>query len=543
MAASDQATAVLPARPKLREDVVVHEPSEPGAPWMIEREGRSFYRVGADIARLATMLSGEHDAEELVELLGPPWDEAAVTAGVRKFQGLGLLDDGSQKRRSSRRVVLVPPMTIQISLFDPSRVLTRLPRLIAVLGRPGALGVMAGVILAGLVALVWSWESVYDLVSRPVGTEALLIALVGGFVFTAIHELAHGATLVHYGGRPRRLGIMLFYFLPAFFCDVSDGWRLPRNEQRVRVALAGIFAQFVCAGAAALAAVAAPEGWWKDGLLLLAISMFVATTMNFIPFVKLDGYLALMSALDLSNLRSTAMDDARNLLAARLFGARRSPRLPGRRWVAPFGLVSMVFPLYLVGFVAFGLWADAIIASGFLGAMLVLTALSGLVYAVLRGAVRLVVSAREQGAGLPRLVVVSGLLAGLAALAVLQVSPQTKVPGVYVTEGERVSLLVPGTSVVDQLEPGQRVELRSNGLIVRRPLGEARVGEGGTREVSRSSTSFMPLDLGIDTPATYVEVPLEVLDAPTQDEGRARVDLGRQPLWRWAYIKYVTPVL
>lgn len=27
--------------------------------------------------------------------------------------------------------------------------------------------------------------------------------------------------------RPSRMGVMLFYLLPAFFCDVSDGWRLP----------------------------------------------------------------------------------------------------------------------------------------------------------------------------------------------------------------------------------------------------------------------------------------------------------------------------
>ncbi|MEJ2272368.1 MAG: hypothetical protein P8X91_07795, partial [Candidatus Bathyarchaeota archaeon] len=39
-----------------------------------------------------------------------------------------------------------------------------------------------------------------------------------------LHEFAHGLTCKHYGGEVREIGFLLMYFMPCFYCNVSDAW-------------------------------------------------------------------------------------------------------------------------------------------------------------------------------------------------------------------------------------------------------------------------------------------------------------------------------
>jgi len=59
-----------------------------------------------------------------------------------------------------------------------------------------------------------------------------------GLVIIAIHELAHGYTCKYYGGQVHEIGAMLFYFEPAFFCNVNDAWTFPELRARLWVTAA-----------------------------------------------------------------------------------------------------------------------------------------------------------------------------------------------------------------------------------------------------------------------------------------------------------------
>src|SRR5690606_15345240 len=165
----------------------------------------------------------------------------------------------------------------------------------------------------------------------------------------------------------------------------------------------------VFAGIAGIAGVFLPAGPVRDALLILSAVTYLVAIVNLLPFVKLDGYLALMALCDTPNLRVHAIADARNFLARWLYGARRHRRLQGR-WVVPYGLVCMAFPLYLVGGVAFNLWSGMLLGVGVVGALLVLAFLGGLVFVVLAGFVRILATARSGGARLPRMIAVSILV-------------------------------------------------------------------------------------------------------------------------------------
>ncbi|WP_193608075.1 daptide biosynthesis intramembrane metalloprotease [Nocardioides lijunqiniae] len=542
----DEPVAGLPMRPKLATSVSVHPPRDAESRWVIERRGAKYYRVGSDVAKAARLLTGEHDRDDLLDLLGDPWDEAALEQLLGQFQSMRLLDDGRSATRTStvpRRIVFVPPLTLQISLFNPSAMLTRLAPLTEVLSRRGPLALVTAVIVGGLLALAWHAADLRQALSYPVSGGTFLIFLLGVLTFTAIHEVAHGAVLTHYGAHPRRMGFMLFYLVPAFFCDVSDGWLLPRNQQRVRVALAGIVAQLACAGLCAVAAlvVGAPEA--RNCLLLLAASMYLAGVVNLVPFVKLDGYLALMAHLDIPNLRAKAIADARNAVSVTLFGARRERELPGLRWAVPYGLACMVFPVYLVGFVAFAMWSRVLGGSGIVGALLVLTALSALAMMLVKGLRNLVAAARAGGASLVRIGAVGVLATGAVVLALGQVQVTQTVNGFYLEDADGVRLVMPTSVPTDRIESGQQVELRTNGMVRRPVTGSATVASDTASETELSALRFLPVELDVDLPTTYLVYELETQDAPATSEGTAKVESGERSLGGWLYAQYIEPAL
>lgn len=540
--ASDVAGAVadLPVRPRLAVDVAVHAPRSVGDPWVLERDGRQYYRVGPDLARLAELLTGEHDTAQLLGLLGRRWDEDGLHRSLVKLHGMSLIDDGRQRRATSRRVLLVPPMSVQLSVVDPSRLLRPVLPVIRLLGRRPAQLIAWSVVVGGLLALALVAGDVQRLVATPVSPAVLVLVTVASFAGIVVHELAHGATLMHFGARPRRLGVMLFYLCPAFFCDVSDAWLLSRRMQRVRVALAGIFAQLVWAGAAAVAGALLPDSTVRDGLLLLAVGTYLAALVNLVPFVKLDGYLALMAALDIPNLRTKAMADARSAVARVLYGVRPPRELAGS-WVVPYGLACMVFPFYLIGGVAFRLWTQMTQGTGVLGALMVLAFLLGLVLAVGRGFLALQRTARAAGAGRPRLLLVALALAacGTGLLSVVHVTHE--VPAYYQVQDGGARLLVPTSAGTDQVRPGQPVELRSNGLVLHTRVGTAVVAAGDGQPVRIPVADVLPVavDTGVRLPV--VAYPLEVQGQPEQVRGSARVVVGQQSLGGWLYSRFVAP--
>jgi putative peptide zinc metalloprotease protein len=523
--------------------VRVHPPRADGDPWVIERDGRHYYRIGPDLARLAELLTGDYDQDELLGLLGDRWTADGLHSGVTKLRDMNLIDDGRARTTSAtRRVSLVPPMSVQFSVVDPSRVLRPMAPLIGLLSRRPAQLLCWALALGGLSALALAAHDVQRLISVQMSSAVLVLVAAGVFAGIAIHELSHGAALMHFGARPRRMGVMLFYLFPAFFCDVSDGWLLSRRMQRVRVALAGIFAQMVCAGTAGVAGALLPDSLARDGLLLLSLTTYLAAVVNLVPFVKLDGYLALMSLLDISNLRTRAMRETRSFLAQTFYGARRDRALP-QRWVVPYGLACMAFPLYLVGGVAFALWAQTFQGTGIIGAVMTFGFMCGLLYVVVRGFVRIQRSALRGGAPVARLVLVNLALGAVLVVALSVVHVAEKVPGYYrIDDGGGARLVVVTSADTDRIASGQPVELRSNGVVLRTRVGAAEVGAEGARPAALPMADVLPIavDPGVDMEA--LEFPLELLESPEQDSGVARVVVGDRSLWGWLYSRYVGPL-
>ncbi len=160
-----------------------------------------------------------------------------------------------------------------------------------------------------------------------------IVAILGiTLTVTALHEFAHGLACKHFGGDVREMGVLLIYYvLPAFYCNVTDIYRMGRKRERMSVIFAGIYWQLLVSTLGGLLwLIATPYTLLADLSLLVFIGGSFNILINCNPLIKLDGYYALSQALGVVNLQGRSSDYARSLLA-RLLGEPRERKADSQR--------------------------------------------------------------------------------------------------------------------------------------------------------------------------------------------------------------------
>jgi len=227
-------------RPQSLAGLEISPPDEYGRSVVYDPATERYLRLAPASVLLLRALDGTKTVADLVAGTGRPEIEPRLRAGVESLRATGLLLDQAapvqaglgrvgldqsavdsaavaQPVSARRRFRVVPPLTVQIDLFTPQQVLGPLVWLVRVLsGRVGraALGV---VLLAGAVSLAEQAPLLRSFADQPTNLRVVLLVVLLIVTVTAVHELMHGAVLVHGGGTPRRIGFVLLYGMPAFY--------------------------------------------------------------------------------------------------------------------------------------------------------------------------------------------------------------------------------------------------------------------------------------------------------------------------------------
>jgi putative peptide zinc metalloprotease protein len=186
--------------------------------------------------------------------------------------------------------------------------------------------------------------------------DALILAALTLYAVTAAHEFAHGLTCKHFDAEVHEMGLLLLYFQPAFYCNVSDAWLLPRKSQRLWVTFAGAYFElFVCALATLIWRLVEPRTWLSSLSLIVMVTSAVKTFFNLNPLIKLDGYYLLSDYLEVPNLRSRSFAYLRTAIKRLLPGAHSqetSHSSRERRIYLGYGLLAGLYSYWLLGWVA-----------------------------------------------------------------------------------------------------------------------------------------------------------------------------------------------
>lgn len=197
-------------------------------------------------------------------------------------------------------------------------------------------------VLGAIIVLVYTYPT---LARAPLTTPALWGGFATAFGLLFIHELGHGAACRAHGARVGEIGVALYLIYPAFYCDVTHAWALPRRA-RIVIDVGGVYFQLLTT--AALATL-----WYATDSPVLATAVRISLgtmLLNLLPLGRFDGYWLLGDALGIVNL-SSQWRTLLHSIVRRLRGERVV--LPWPRWAAVAIALYSVATAY---FIATVLW-------------------------------------------------------------------------------------------------------------------------------------------------------------------------------------------
>jgi len=266
-------------------------------------------------------------------------------------QGEQLLQRGLKRSRNQRLQSLMNLLCIRLGSIDATGWIDRIYDKLRWLFSPAMLvfvlcliGYAAWIVLGHGREVVLRLPSLAELVQPKYWFMWLAtIALV-----KVVHELAHGLTCKHFGGRCHEMGLLLLALLPCLYCDVSDIWRLPNKWQRIAVSAAGMVVEIVIAAVATILWWHTQPGLFNTWCLSLMITCSIGTLLvNANPLLRYDGYYILSDLVEVPNLTSRARGLLPRYLKQWLRGASLpddpmvSPRM--RRGIAIYAVASQAY--------------------------------------------------------------------------------------------------------------------------------------------------------------------------------------------------------
>src|SRR3954451_13158800 len=170
----------------------------------------------------------------------------------------------------------------------------------------------------------------------------LLGVLASIVVATAFHEVGHASACRYGGARPGVIGAGLYLIWPAFYCDVTDAYRLNRPG-RLRTDLGGVYFN----GIFALGAGVAYFATGQEALLLIAFIQHTIVLQQLLPLLRFDGYYVMSALTGVPDILSRIKPIFRSLVPGRDAEPRVEELKP---WVRVVVTTYLVVLIPLLGF-------------------------------------------------------------------------------------------------------------------------------------------------------------------------------------------------
>jgi hypothetical protein len=304
--------------------------------WLIDRGG-TFIQVPELLYRMIEQLgAGDRTASEVAVRITEtsPW---AVTADQvehvarTKLNPLGLLQPGGADAEAAEPGPARPAQSpFRLALkrrFLGPRAVQPVAGVLKWLFHPAVIAVVLALATAmhvWLYAVRGATGSLTEIINHPGLILVIFVTVVAAAWF---HEWGHAAALVYGGGRVRGMGAGFYVIFPAFYTDVTDGYRLPRRA-RVRTDLGGPYFHLIFALLVAAIAMLTGQPFWLFAVVLIDVEIL----RQFVPFVRLDGYWLLADLTGIPDLFSNIVPFARGMFRRhgggdRTLGLRPAARL------------------------------------------------------------------------------------------------------------------------------------------------------------------------------------------------------------------------
>jgi putative peptide zinc metalloprotease protein len=216
----------------------------------------------------------------------------------------------ARQRAAEEKAEGFNPFFLLFHVLDPERFLRRTVKYVRWIWTPPVVAASCVFFAWTLGVILVNWDTIwsgtrelYALTSKP-----LIDVIQFFFILTfigCIHEFAHAYVTKIYGGEVHDIGIALLYFTPAFYCDTTDSVLFENKWHRLWVTTAGIYVEaFMCSVATVVWVVSYPDTLVNEIAFKTMLFTGVSTVFfNINPLIKIDGYYALSSMVEIPDLR------------------------------------------------------------------------------------------------------------------------------------------------------------------------------------------------------------------------------------------------
>jgi putative peptide zinc metalloprotease protein len=318
-------------------------------------EGGSFVRMDADDAALFELLDGNRTVAELLsdaERLVGPAGPGRLARLIADLADRGLLDGVGAapevERPESKLARILRPRDKTVTWVGDY-----FERAYHHWGRaffsPLSVTFLALFALAGFGAFAYivgaRFGTPFVVANRLAIGGAVFVA--GRFALVAVHEIAHGLALAHYGRRAPRGGLRLVLIFPYAFVDTSEAY-FESRAHRIVISAAGPACDLTFGALFSFACWVAPRGSISDVFFQLAFGAYVGAFFNLNPFLDRDGYQILVDFLREPGLRQRARRQFAQKLSGAAPDAETSPVLAryafaGVMWSAIGAGIAILF--------------------------------------------------------------------------------------------------------------------------------------------------------------------------------------------------------
>jgi putative peptide zinc metalloprotease protein len=319
-------------------------------------DGKRSYE---EISRMFEEQAGvSYDADELREFASALdddgfWQKRSLDLNVTATQKVA---EQRQRRRKQKDLSL-----ITFSTWDPDNYLTRLHGAMSFVYTKWFTFLTLGLFAAMVLIFINGWSEIWrDTLEYYTFTDK------GGadlaefwFLFCGIgffHESAHGLTCKHFGGEVHRMGFMLVYLSPAFFCDVGEIYVYGGKWRRVAAIIAGIWTELMFCGVASVLWWALPAGnpVHDFAYKVMMITGVAVVLINLNPLIKLDGYYLFSELIGLPTIKERSTEYVSSWVKRHLF--RLPVEVPylrlRRRWLfAGYAILSGIYSYLILYFI------------------------------------------------------------------------------------------------------------------------------------------------------------------------------------------------
>jgi putative peptide zinc metalloprotease protein len=317
-------------RPALRLDLVVRRQVQMGDVQIVVKnpETLKLYFVDEDVWGLIQMFDGERTRLEIVDEYNRLHPDADLTLKLvleyeELTQGMGILVQStaernlrllsevkkSRRRAAEEKAEGFNPFFMLFKVFDPDPFLNRTVRYVRWIWTPPAVALCSVGFAFTIAIFAQNWDALwretielYSFLKKPFWdfVQFWVIQVFIGF----IHESGHAYATKIYGGDDHEMGIALFYFMPAFYTDTTDQLLFDK-WQRLWVNIAGIYVESgLCMLATFVWVASYPDTLVHELAYKTMLFTGVSTIFfNINPLIKIDGYHALTSVLEIPELR------------------------------------------------------------------------------------------------------------------------------------------------------------------------------------------------------------------------------------------------